>query len=58
LGGFGGGFVAGWLASTPRARLMWKEPLLRAVAGVCIALTVVAFGMMYMAITQSSSSIQ
>jgi hypothetical protein len=33
---------------------MWKEPLLRAVAGVCIALTVVAFGMMYMAIAESA----
>ncbi len=49
LGGIAGGFVAGLLASTPRARLMWKEPLLRALAGVCIAITVVAFGMMYMA---------
>jgi rhomboid protease GluP len=58
VGGFGGGFVAGWLASTPRARLMWKEPLLRALAGVCIALTVVAFGMMYMAIQESSRLIQ
>jgi rhomboid protease GluP len=57
-GGFAGGFVTGWLASTPRARLMWKEPLLRALAGVCIALTVVAFGMMYMAIAGSSQSIQ
>ncbi len=58
VGGFAGGFLAGWLASTPRARMMWKEPLLRALAGVCIALTVVAFGMMYVAITQASQSIQ
>jgi rhomboid protease GluP len=54
VGGFAGGFIAGWLASTPRARLMWKEPLLRALAGVCIALTVAAFGLMYAAIAQSS----
>jgi len=53
-GGFSGGFVVGWLASTPRARLMWKEPLLRGLAGLCIAATVVAFGMMYMAISQSA----
>jgi hypothetical protein len=26
---------------------MWKEPLLRALAGVSIAVTTVAFGMMY-----------
>jgi rhomboid protease GluP len=58
VGGGLGGFVAGFLASTPRARLMWKEPLLRALAGVCLALTVVAFGMMYMALTQSSGAIQ
>jgi rhomboid protease GluP len=58
VGGIAGGFLAGWLASTPRARLMWKEPLLRALAGVCIALTVVAFGMMYMAFSRSSGSIQ
>jgi rhomboid protease GluP len=58
VGGFAGGFLAGWLASTPRARLMWKEPLLRAVAGVCIALTVVAFGMMYMVLAQSSGQFQ
>jgi rhomboid protease GluP len=54
VGGFAGGFVAGWLASTPRARLMWKEPLLRGLAGVCIAATVAAFGMMYMAIMESA----
>jgi rhomboid protease GluP len=58
IGGIAGGFLAGWLASTPRARLMWKEPLLKALAGVCLALTVAAFGMMYVAITQSSRLIQ
>jgi rhomboid protease GluP len=52
VGGFSGGFIAGWLASTPRARLMWKEPLLRAIAGVCIAVTLVAFGYLYMAVTR------
>jgi len=54
VGGFSGGFVAGWLASTPRARLRWKEPVLKALAGVCIALTVVAFGLMYMAMSESA----
>jgi rhomboid protease GluP len=53
-GGFSGGFVAGWLASTPRARMMWKEPLLRALAGVCIAVTVVAFGMMYLSMARTT----
>jgi rhomboid protease GluP len=54
VGGFSGGFVAGWLASTPRARLMWKEPLLKAVAGVCIAVTVLAFGLMYLSIARAT----
>jgi rhomboid protease GluP len=54
VGGFSGGFVVGWLASTPRARMMWKEPLLKALAGICIALTLVAFGMMYMAMNESA----
>ncbi|HTC34561.1 MAG TPA: rhomboid family intramembrane serine protease [Bryobacteraceae bacterium] len=54
VGGFSGGFIAGWLASTPRARMMWKEPLLRALAGICIAVTVVAFGMMYLAMTRTT----
>jgi hypothetical protein len=54
VGGFSGGFVVGWLASTPRARMMWKEPLLKALAGICIALTLVAFGLMYMAMSESA----
>jgi rhomboid protease GluP len=58
MGGIAGGFLSGWLASTPRARMMWKEPLLKALAGVCIALTVVAFGMMYMSMTEASRAIQ
>jgi rhomboid protease GluP len=58
VGGIAGGFLSGWLASTPRARMMWKEPLLKALAGVCIALTVIAFGMMYMQIAESSRAIQ
>jgi rhomboid protease GluP len=54
VGGFSGGFIAGWLASTPRARLMWKEPLLKALAGICIAVTVLAFGMMYLSIARAT----
>jgi rhomboid protease GluP len=52
VGGFSGGFIAGWLASTPRARLMWKEPLIKALAGASIALTVAAFGLMYLAMSR------
>jgi rhomboid protease GluP len=53
IGGLAGGFITGWLASTPRARLMWKEPLLRALAGVSIAVTFLAFGMLYLAMTRA-----
>jgi rhomboid protease GluP len=53
IGGLAGGFITGWLASTPRARLMWKESLLRALAGISIALTFLAFGMLYLAMTRA-----
>src|ERR1700719_3338212 len=53
IGGLAGGFVAGWLASTPRARLMWKETLLKGLAGVSLALTALAFGMLYLAISRT-----
>jgi rhomboid protease GluP len=54
VGGFSGGFIAGWLASTPRARLMWKEPLIKALAGISIAITLAAFGMLYLAISRTA----
>ena len=47
IGGLTGGFAAGWLAATPRARLMWKEPLIRGIGIVCLVLTAVAFTMMF-----------
>ncbi len=53
IGGLAGGFVTGFLAGTPRARLMWKEPLLRALAGICLAVTALAFGMLYLAISRA-----
>jgi rhomboid protease GluP len=53
VGGLSGGFIAGWLASTPRARQAWKEPLLRVLAGISIALTALAFGMMYLAMAHA-----
>jgi len=53
IGGLSGGFIAGWLASTPRARAMWKESLLRALAVISIALTALSFAMMFLAMTSS-----
>jgi rhomboid protease GluP len=54
IGGLAGGFVTGFLASTPRARLMWKEPLLRVLAGISLVITAAAFGVLYLAITRSA----
>lgn len=47
LGGVAGGFVAAYLASTPRARLMWKEPLIQGLAIASVVLTLAAFAMMF-----------
>jgi rhomboid protease GluP len=52
-GGLAGGFVAGWLARTPRARMLWKESLLRVLAGLSLAITAAAFGMLYLAVVRS-----
>jgi rhomboid protease GluP len=54
MGGLSGGFITGWLASTPRARLMWKEPLLRVMAGMSLAVTALAFLMLYLVMTRSA----
>jgi rhomboid protease GluP len=51
IGGLSGGFVAGWLASTPRARMLWKEPLLRGLAVLSVLLTVLAFGKMFLSLS-------
>jgi hypothetical protein len=32
---------------------MWKEPLLRALAGVSMAITALAFGVLYLAISRA-----
>lgn len=48
IGGVTSGFIVGFLARTPRARAMWKEPLIRGAAGVCLGLTALAFGFMFL----------
>ncbi len=47
IGGLVSGFATGYLASTPRARAMGKEPFIRGAAAVCLLLTCVAFAMMF-----------
>jgi rhomboid protease GluP len=54
-GGFAGGFALGMILLTPRARLMWKEPLIRGAAGVCIAVTLLCFLRMVMALMSHSA---
>ncbi len=51
FGGLASGFLCGLLASTPRARAMWKEPLLRGAAGICLGLTALAFVEMFISVT-------
>jgi len=48
IGGGIGGFLAGLVLSTPRARLMWKEPLIKAAAGLAVLTTVACFVLMYL----------
>ena len=48
IGGIIGGFVTAYLASTPRARAMWKEPVIRAAAAMSLILTCAAFAMMFL----------
>lgn len=47
IGGLVGGFACAFVARTPTARTAWKEPLIRAAAGVCIALTLLSFAIMF-----------
>lgn len=50
IGGLAGGFLTGVLASTPRARLMWKEPVIRFAAAACLMLTALSLGRMFLAV--------
>jgi len=55
IGGLSGGFIAGWLASTPTARMMWKEPLLRGLAVLSVVLTALAFVMMFTSMSSNQA---
>lgn len=48
IGGVISGFVVAYVCGTPRARAMWKEPLIRGAAGLCLLLTAVSFGLMFL----------
>ena len=53
IGGLAGGFLTGVLVSTPRARLMWKEPVIRYAAGICLGLTALSIGRLVLAVFAS-----
>jgi rhomboid protease GluP len=47
IGGLAGGFAIAFVCSTPRARLMWREPLIKAAAGLAVLITVACFVLMF-----------
>ena len=49
IGGLAGGFLMGVILTTPRARLMWKESAIKVAAGVCLVLTLLSFGRLFLA---------
>ncbi len=51
LGGVSAGFLCGLIVRTPRARAMWKEPVLKGAAGICVVLTCYAFVRMFLSVT-------
>jgi rhomboid protease GluP len=46
LGGLAAGFATAWLAGPPKLYETWRDKLWKAAAGVCIALTALAFFLM------------
>jgi len=58
VGGAIGGFVAGLVLSTPRARLMWREPLIRFAAGACVVITLACFALMFRNMPNAEQQLQ
>ncbi len=55
IGGLAGGFLMGVILITPRARLMWKESAIKVGAGVCLVLTLLSFGRLFLALMAPSA---
>ena len=47
IGGLASGFICGYLLRTPTARTMWREPLIKGAAAVCVFLTLASFALMF-----------
>jgi rhomboid protease GluP len=58
IGGLAGGFAIAWMCSTPRARLMWREPLIKAGAALALAATAVAFTFMFLNMASAAQEVQ
>ncbi|MEO8132098.1 MAG: rhomboid family intramembrane serine protease [Bryobacteraceae bacterium] len=48
LGGLVGGFIVAYIANTPSALDVWQEKFWRVLATVCVILTAVCFGLMFL----------
>ena len=53
IGGLAGGFLAGVVVRTPRARLMWVEPVVKGAAGVCLVITAICFASLFLHVVRS-----
>jgi rhomboid protease GluP len=58
IGGAIGGFLTGFVLSTPRARLMWREPLIRFAAAACVVITVACFAIMFLNMPTAERQLQ
>jgi len=58
VGGAIGGFVTGLVLSTPRARLMWREPLIRFAAAGCVVITAACFALMFLNMHNAEQQLQ
>ena len=47
IGGLISGFICGYILRTPTARTMWREPIIKGAAMVCVFLTLVSFAFMF-----------
>lgn len=53
IGGLAGGFAAFLILGTPRARLTWKEPMVRYTALACLAVTALCLGRLMLAVLRT-----
>ena len=57
IGGGLGGFAVAYVFSTPRARMMWREPLIKIAAGLAVVTTVACFALMFLSMAATQQQI-